>query len=290
MTDVIKRLREIDPDVVYFRGAGGVLAACAWYSRRFGKKLIFAAAHDMDFLPGRIFGLERHELLLYRLGVRWSDAILVQNRQQQARLRERFGRSSVIVPNCYAESSVRNAKQDGPVLWVANVMPRKRPEMFLDLAARHPHRHFLMVGGPSGDSAEARDYFNTIEARARALSNLDMAGYVPFSAVGQYFDGASVHVSTSAAEGFPNTFLQAWIRSVPTLSFVAPTTSDDSIGTVACIDLDEMNCRLTQLLEDKESWRESSRKANQHFLTHHAVDVIIPMYERLFSRVIGQFA
>jgi glycosyltransferase involved in cell wall biosynthesis len=283
LTDVVNGLRRIDPDWVYFRCAGGMLAACAWYARWAQKRLVYAAAHDYDFLPGRIFGLERRELLLYRAGLRWCDFVVVQNREQQALLRQRFGREGLIVPNCYAESNVVAGDPAGPVLWVGTVKPLKRPELFLALAARFPQRRFVLVGGPAGDGDGAAAYYRRIETQARQLANVEFVGFVPFTRVGRHYDGAAALVNTSVAEGFPNTFLQAWIRSVPTLSFVAPTTSGEPTGTIACRDVEHMAGALGALLGDDARWGEASARASAHFQSTHSVEAVDSLYDTLLA-------
>jgi glycosyltransferase involved in cell wall biosynthesis len=283
LTEIVAGLRRIDPDVVYFRSASGILAACAWYARRSGRRLFYAAAHDHDFLPGRIFGLERRELLLYRAGLRWCDEVIVQNRQQQALLRERFGRDARVVPNCYAERGARPGSADGPVLWVGTVKPVKWPELFLDLASRCPGRRFVMVGGPASERPAALEYYRGIEAQARRHANVDFTGFVPFGRVGALYDGACVLVNTSMAEGFPNTFLQAWVRGVPSVSFVAPAIGDDATGTICCDDLDGMARALARLLHDRGAWAEASSRAMRHFERTHSVEAVHSLYENLLA-------
>jgi glycosyltransferase involved in cell wall biosynthesis len=281
LTDVVAALRRIDPDVVYFRSVGGLLAACAWYARTAGRHLVYAAAHDHDFRAGRIFGLERRELWLYRAGLRASDRILVQNREQLALLRERFGREGLVVPNCYAEAGIVPGRVEGPVLWVGTVKPAKRPELFVELAACLPHRRFVMVGGPAGEDAPAQAYCRAIEARARALPNLSFVGFVPFAEVGGRYDGAAALVNTSEAEGFPNTFLQAWIRGVPTLSFVAPATGHEPSATIACADLPTLTASLDTLLADASAWPDASARVRAHFERRHSVEAVLPLYEQV---------
>jgi glycosyltransferase involved in cell wall biosynthesis len=57
---------------------------------------------------------------------------------------------------------------------------------------------------------------------AKDLPNLEVLGFLPLQEVEKHFDRASVFVSTSEAEGFPNVFLQAMRRGIPIVSFVDP--------------------------------------------------------------------
>jgi glycosyltransferase involved in cell wall biosynthesis len=289
LTDVVKRLRTLNPDIIYFQCASGVLAACAWYAHRAkGTKLIYAAASDADFRPGRIFGLERRESWLYQQGLRRSHEVIVQNLEQQRLLRQQFGKEGLVLPNFYAEKNIADAVFGGSVIWVGTISRIKRPELLLALATRFPRESFVMVGGPAGSGGldgsnrTALDYYHEIEGQARQLSNVEFAGFVPYSKVGGYFDRASILVSTSEFEGLPNVFLQAWIRNIPTLSFVSPTTSEESTGTIPCRDLDDMSGQLMALLSDSGRWLEASLRAKHHFNRWHSWDAVMPKYDGVF--------
>lgn len=282
LSEVVAALRRIDPDVVYFRAAGGVLAACAWYARRAGKQLVYAAASDADFLPGRQCLLERHDAWLYRRGLSHCDTVLVQNQEQLALLARHHRVQGRVVPNCYEEPGCLAGDADGPVIWVGTVKALKRPELFVELARAFPQRRFVMVGGPGGDAA-SRACFEALQAQAAAVPNLEVAGFVPFAQVGRRYDGAAALLNTSEVEGFPNTFLQAWIRGVPSLSFVAPRAADGSSGTIACSDSADMALRLGALLRDRAAWQQASRAAAAHFERWHSLARVADHYDQVFA-------
>jgi glycosyltransferase involved in cell wall biosynthesis len=174
---------------------------------------------------------------------------------------------------------------------VGTISPIKRPEVFLSLATRFPARRFVMVGGPAGmpsvgSDQAAVEFFENIKSQALQLSNVEFVGYVPFSRVGRRFDGAAALVNTSEFEGLPNVFLQAWIRGIPTLSFVAPTTADEPTGTTECRDPDDMCRRLATLLEDPAHWSEASARVRRHFARCHSAAAVMPKYEDIFSALL----
>ena len=282
MTDVVTALRRIDPDIVYFRTAGFRAAAVAWYARLARKPFVYACASDLELLADAKEPSTRRDAYLFRLALRYADSVLVQNVRQRQLLKDNLGREGVILPNCYWESGAGAGAADGHVLWVATVRPLKSPEVFIELARRHPTRRFRMVGGPSQNAAE-RDTFERIRAAAATVPNLEFVGYVPFRDVGKHFDHASVLVNTSQTEGFPNTFLQAWIRGVPTLSFVNPEVTAGESGTIACADLDELASRIGSLTGMR--WEQASAACKAHFGRVHSVEAALEGYRELFNRL-----
>jgi glycosyltransferase involved in cell wall biosynthesis len=285
MTDIVKHLKTIDPDIVYMRAAGGLAAAAAWYARWHGKKFVYACASDMELRRDAEWPAVRRDAVAFRAGLRRADGILVQNAAQLKLLQDNYGREGQILPNVYTEPGASRAAADGHVLWVGTIKPLKRPEMFIELARRFPGRRFKMVGGPEPDVGSATAYYEGVRQAAQQVPNLDFVGFVPFAQVGRFFDGASVLLNTSTTEGFPNTFLQAWMRGVPSLSFVSPEVRPDSSGTNACADLADMSERLGQLTSDPSAWRLASRACESHFERTHSVAALLRSYREYFGRL-----
>jgi glycosyltransferase involved in cell wall biosynthesis len=214
-----------------------------------------------------------------------ADAVLLQNARQEQLLAARHRGDGVIVPNCYAEPEAKPGVPDGHVLWVGTVKPIKSPERFVELARQHPAKQFVLVGGPNTQSSGGEDYFRQIQLMADAVPNLLLTGHVPYAKVGQYFDGASVLVNTSDVEGFPNTFLQAWIRGIPSLSFVRPELRPGETGTIECKDMTDLSSHVAALTSDAGVWQQASRACSAHFTGYHGVDNVLRHYRTLFERL-----
>ena len=285
MSDLVRLLRRISPDIVFMQTAGEQVASAAVYARLSGRPFVFAGASDKDFVMGPLPGMPPQHTALYRWGLRAAEAVVVQNVAQLELLKRHFHRDGYLIQNGYEEPLAQPGAFDGSVLWAATVKPLKRPDLVLALARRLRHLRFLMVGGPGVDSG-AQAYFDGIAPQARGLSNLTMTGHVPFRDVGLAFDEASVCLNTSDYEGLPNTFMQAWLRGIPTLSFVRPESAPGISGTLACDDLDHMALRLDRLTRDRAAWTAASQACRRHFDDHHTIDVAVQRYLEVFDRVL----
>jgi glycosyltransferase involved in cell wall biosynthesis len=157
-------------------------------------------------------------------------------------------------------------EKDIDVLWMSNLRALKRPELVLELARQMPRVNFTLAGGampyPSG-----RTYFDDVQAAAAQLPNVNLPGAIRYTDSGQWFDRARILLNTSTVEGFPNTFLQAWIRGVPVVSFFDPDGLSRRLhlGAVAA-SLDEMREAIHGLLET-DIHRESIGRRARDFAT-----------------------
>jgi glycosyltransferase involved in cell wall biosynthesis len=171
---------------------------------------------------------------------------------------------------------------------VGGIRRVKRPDRFIGLARALPQYHFRMIGGPSGDDAGARAYYEAIRAEAMTVPNLEFLGFVPVADVETHFDEARVFVNTSEHEGFPNTFLQAWARGIPTVSFFdAGTREDGSRPFLWANNEEDAADAVTMLLSDPEQWRTLSGECQSHFSASNSVEKVVKAYHGLFNSLGG---
>src|SRR5690606_5647390 len=139
-----------DAEIYYTRAAdmrAGVIAA---FCRQYSRKSVFAGAGDPDFERKTPRDSKPHHRWLNEYGDRNVDLVLVQNETQRSLCEKNFGRSSVIMPNCYPDPGPeQQGRFDGCVLWVSNIRALKRPELVFELARRLPDARFRMIGGQS---------------------------------------------------------------------------------------------------------------------------------------------
>ena len=280
LTAIWRALRQADADLYYCRSAGMLVGVVAEFCRRRRRRSIYAGASDMDFVPG-VGGQIRfaRDRWLYRRGLAHVDGIVAQNEAQRASCLEHHRREAVVIPSCYQLPARREVAGGGDcVLWVSTVRAGKRPELLLELAARLPHRRFVMVGGP--DEGEGALY-ERVRRQAAGLANVQLTGFLPLAQVEPWFDRARVLVNTSTYEGMPNTFLQAWARGVPTLA-----TVDVGVPVHGVFRSAEEGARaLEGLLDSPARWERASRRCRRHFERSHSSAEVLARYARLFERL-----
>lgn len=209
--------------IIYQRNPNRYSGLIGIFCKLLGKKFIVAGAHDRSFRKNRIHHLLPFpHWLSFKLGLKIADTIIAQNKRQKKLIRKNFGRNAVVLYNTLSRTEFTQNRKH--VLWVAGLMEWKRPELFIELARENPEYDFVMIGSPRN----IPDYLDKLRGSATDLENIKIYGHQPFEKADAFFFNAKLFVNTSVEEGFPNTFLQAWRRGVPVLSFVDP---DDLIST-----------------------------------------------------------
>lgn len=280
-TKLLSALMAADADTYYQSPAGAYTGITGWFCRASGRRFIFRIASDSDVEKehGRLqFWRDRK---LYNYGLRCADVIASQTEFQAQLLRENHGLESTVV-NMMVEPQRLDARpgKDIDVLWVSNLRALKRPELALELARQLPQVKFTLAGGPMPGG---ETYFEDMLAAAARLPNVAMLGPVRYADTGALFDRAKVFLNTSSIEGFPNTFLQAWIRGVPVVSFFDPDSLVQrlSLGSIAN-SLDEMRESIRDLLENDDERELVGRRARD-FATREFTTGVAARYLELLD-------
>lgn len=278
LTSVWRAMRQADARVYYQRAAGALTAFVVAFARTHARRSVFAGAHDHDFDPRLPLIRFARDRWLARWAIARADAVTAQTPRQVQACLATTGRHALWVRNV-GEPARRTAAIDGPVIWVGSVKATKCPGAFVELARRFPSRRFMLVGG--GEMALIGD-------AAHRPPNLGVTGFVPQVDVASQFDGASVLVNTSVAEGFPNTFLQAWARGIPTLSHVDPQVNlHGEAAALTAVDIDSMVKALARLLDDPQAWERQSALVRRCFETLHQVGGVVDLLERTLLGLCG---
>ena len=275
------RLKALNPAVIYNRDAGAYTWACAKAAKATGAKLVLHLAHDKDVTPlqkpyPRNF-LKRIDKALLEKGLLAADHIIAQTPEQAALLKQHYGREvDMVLPNAQPVPDLPDpALRANPpmVLWVANFKDFKQPEIFVELARRLGSQgaQFLMVG-------QAGEAYAPLLKEIKGVPNLRHLGALPQGEVLDLMSRASIFVNTSTAEGFPNTFLQAWMRAVPVVSLNADPDEALQKGMgFRSGSLDAMERDIARLLEDPSLRDEIGQRARAYSSEKFGLDALSPL-------------
>ena len=283
MTSIWKALKNADADIYYQSCAGMMTGLVALFCKLNNRKFLFRIAHDSDCIPGKQIIKYSRDRMLYEYGLRNADLISAQGDNQKMLLKQNYGLESTVV-NMAVEMDMLPGyhNRDIDILWVNNMRPFKRPELAVEIARLLPEYSMTIIGGPV---PEYNDIYNEINNSVSGISNLDFAGTVPYSRVNDYFRRAKIFINTSESEGFPNSFLQAWARGVPVISFFDPDNlitkhglgnSPDSLGTM----IDTINI----FLSDESIRIEVGNRAREFVKSNYTPSNVVKHYIDLINQ------
>jgi glycosyltransferase involved in cell wall biosynthesis len=284
---LMSALMAADADIYYQSPAGAVTGFTAWFARSMDRQFIFRVASDSDCERehGRLqFWRDRK---LFNFGLHRANLIAAQTDYQARMLRDNHGLDSHVInmmveaPRAFKGVTDAQKGKDIDVLWVSNFRSLKRPELVLELARQLPGVKFTMAGGPM---PSGQTYFDDMLAAAARLPNVTMLGPVRYRDSGALFDRAKIFLNTSSIEGFPNTFLQAWIRGVPVVTFFDPDglVQRLALGRVAS-SVDEMRESVRGLLEMDVDRHMLGRRARD-FASREFTTAVASRYLELLDR------
>ena len=282
LTTIWSALRSANADVYYQSCAGMLTGVVSKFCQIHNRQFVFRLAHDSDCIPGEQLIKYWRDRKLYEHGLRSADLIAAQGVKQVALLQKHYGLPSEPV-NMVVELPGEHAPENKTIdiLWVNNLRQFKRPDLVLELASNMPSHKFMMIGGAV---AGEEQLFEDIKQRARDIQNLEFLGAVPYQRVNNYFLEAKVFLNTSDSEGYPNSFLQAWARSIPIVSFFDPDNiiRDKGYGCVPQ-DLHQMKSDVEALLSDDRRRTSIGADARQFVFENYSADAVVQTYVSILN-------
>lgn len=220
---LLKKLKQISPSVIYLNVGTSYAGICAYYARKTTCKLVFHIASDANLVPNHkktkslIKAIEQSFL---EYGICGSHRLIAQTFFQEKLINNNFNRNADgVIYNFHPYPKEKSLKNHPiKVLWIANFKPLKQPELFIrladDISKTSLDAEFLMIGRPSN----SRKWQRLLEQRILDTPRLSYLGEKSVDEVNHILSQSHIIVNTSRYEGFSNTFIQAWLRSVPVVS------------------------------------------------------------------------
>ena len=279
-------LARADAQIYYVSCAGGHFPQVVQFARARGHKTVFRIASDTDCDPRTLLIRHWRDKVLHRWGLRKADLVLAQTASQQQALAKNFNRESRVIDSLLEipGDPPDFAARDIGALWVGNIRALKRPQLFLQAAARMPQMSFHMIGGALPGTERL---FEECRERAREVPNVVFHGFVPQHEIGSYFERARVFVSTSEIEGFPNTYMQAWARGTPVVAYLDPDrlVSRNELGAIVA-SVEELCAAVERLSGDIEEWQAVSSRARRFIDERGATNDTVGEYAAALSALL----
>jgi glycosyltransferase involved in cell wall biosynthesis len=211
-----------------------------------------------------------------------AKLVFTQNQTDRENLLRTIGVSSIFIRNGHCIEQLISNNRD-IILWAGRSDSEKRPQLFLDLAEQFPDEKFVMLCPKALNDQN----YGQLVSRAKTIKNLEFLPLVPFQKTSDYFRHAKVFVCTSQAEGFPNTYIQAWINAVPVLSLdVNPDGLFDKFGCGICCrgDLGRFAGSLRFMLAENK-YAQLGRNGRKYAEEYHDIKKIAEEYKKLFTEI-----
>jgi len=284
-------MRRADADIYYYNCGDLGLGQVVMWCRRNARKSVYSVANDPDCDPRLPKLTPLRERVLFQHGLRHVDAIIVQTQRQQQMLRDGFAiESTVIQMPCAGFHNGAYAPPEAPVpkptrvLWVGRISREKRLEWLLDIAEKCPEIVFEVVGAANTDC----EYASRVANRASGIANVKMHGRIPHCEMGKYYRRSHILCCTSAYEGFPNTFVEAWSCAIPVVATVDPDNviAKYNVGWTASSVNECVEC-LKSVRGSCERWRAASYAAWSYYAANHTIAATMGKFERMFLDIMG---
>lgn len=283
---LIYNLQKIDPDIIIHTPGSTVTGIISLYSKIWGKKFIFISSSDLNISEHlKLKSITDLLRLPYILGVKAADQIICQSKTQKNLLKKYTGIKGVIIKNIFyndLNKKIDNKKKS--IIWVGRIIKDKRPEIFLELAKKIPDYEFIMIGG---SIKSEKDFYKYLEVESKKIDNLQFLGFISHNQISKYFMESAIFINTSPAEGFPNTFLEAWGAKTPISSiFFDPDKliKKHNLGLYAT-NFNELVENTLKLMKNNDLRTQMGENAQKYVAENHNPDKIIEQYIELFEKL-----
>lgn len=304
--DIEQLLEELRPDVLYQRGWGVLQESGVVLEFALRRKLPYVFALSSDnivrwrFPTVRTFLFHRRPrwrswLLLpaalwsdrgmHRL-VRQAPYIVVQHTGQQQLLWQRYRRRGFLLPTFHPELGRPVRKHPTPlVVWMHNYRPHAQLRLALQLAKElAPQAEFVFVTGTTRP-----EQLSELRSLRSLPERVQLLGALPLEEAEALLERAWVLLHTGLYEGFPNTFVQAWLRQTPVISlWVNPGGVLQHHGLGMCANGDWLRLRhsLEYLLTRPEELRAMGERARAYAEHVHGLEHNRHRVARLFEMLL----
>ena len=202
--------------------------------------------------------------IVYPYLLKHADLVLVQHQGQKDILLKKNIKSTIFL-NIIDLAGIPDLSNQvhKDFAYVGWLDKRKGFVEFFDLVNKAPAYTYKVIGPPRDQIGYL--YFNKL----KSYPNVALLGELKHSQTILEIANSKALISTSAMEGFPNVFIEAWACGIPVISLKVDPGSviqKEGLGEVAHGDLDKMVAALDKI----KNTNEFSMKARSYVEDNHA--------------------
>lgn len=280
---VIRILRRINPDILVDFCASPRLFLYRLMKLLFGYKYVYLTCCDND-VNGDYKKVENPLFnLFYEKGLKKADRVISQVPTHQKLLRVNFGVESELILSPYLKIKENRTQKKEYALWVGRAAYYKRPNLFLELARKHPDYRFVMICNKSDYD---KGFTNQIKNSQNIPENLDFHEYVPYPEMKSFYNKACMLVNTSDYEGFSNTFIEAAVCHTPIISLNSDPNNmltANGAGFLCDGQFQQLSANCQILFQDAELRSEMGQNAFQYAFENHRIESAVDRFDAVFK-------
>ncbi|MBD3384429.1 glycosyltransferase [candidate division KSB1 bacterium] len=296
---VIKAACDFKPDYVYQRGKLPETVIAQKIARQSKARFIWASNSDKSGERWKYSRCQLHKKsfkhFLGLVETLWADIriqsaiknaglVLAQTTHQQKQLLKNYGIHAILFGSGHPIPSyaATKANQIPVVLWVANLTPIKRPLLFTKLAQQSTHLRakFVMVGYPRENNLS-----DQIRQYDQKVANFEYLGGLSLDKINTLMNKADIFTMSSTHEGLANTFIQACLNALPTISLghePEKWISRQGLGVVA-LDFEEWKEAVHQFINDKDRRYKAGQNAYDFAVRHFDINTLADQLVQLLT-------
>lgn len=279
-------LSKLSADIYHQRGAGlitGYVANCAKNKK---KPFVFSIAFIDDCTlrgitwrgnPIKVRARRR----LYLLGIKYASVVIASAEYLKEEFLKNFPDKDVrIIPSGHMIPKEINKKRKPIIVWAGRLVDYKHPELIIELAKKLPNYEFVVLGRVQHHSMHW-----VVNC---GLPNIEFRGFVDLDEVNKTISEARVFIDTSEAAGFPNTFIQSWLRGTPTISL---SVDPDCVICKYKLGFHSKNINqmvedIKELMENNHLWNKMSKNAYNYSIKNHDIKEVGKKHHELYMEMI----
>ena len=294
--NVFINLLILNCDYYFVRHHNFILGVCRAVCNITNKKLIWSTMHDrscglnpeLNVRNGAMLRKFRWKLdnLLFNYGVKKSDLIIVQNQLQAQIVKRVHNKNSIIIYNSHPVPGIlKSGEVKNRILFIAAMKEFKQPELFCQIASSFltSEYEFEVIGENYQDIDKANSLIELMDQ-----SRCSYLGFMPPDQVNEILRTSKILVNTSSSEGFPNTFVQAWINGIPVISLnVDPDDiiKKNKLGFCCNGDIGLMIEKIQYLMNDESQRNQISKNCKRFAADHLNLKVNVHKLSKILYRL-----